>query len=425
MRTLSKETSWHKLDHAATLFPLISNRKYSNVFRVAAQLEEDIKPEVLQEALDQTLPYFKNFTFRLRRGFFWYYFEPNQKRLLIQEEKSRPCLYIEPHQNHYLCKVLYYKKRISLEVFHAVTDGMGAVNFLKALVVNYLRLLEGESSGVPEDVVEVASDTEDSYRKNYRKAPRLGKKLSRAFRVSGRRLPGYTMGILHAYVGIDPLKRYCKEKEMTISVYLAAVYVWAILQAYREDEKLKKLPIRIGVPVNLRKFFQSTTTLNFFAHITVSILAKDDEISFDEILSKVKEQFEQQMNKENFAGNIADNVKLKSNPIMRIMPLPLKNIIVKQIYLTIMKSYTGTLSNLGAIQMPTRWKEQIRSFEFVMNPTSRDPIKCGVVSYEKDLLITMASQLENTYIQKEFFRKLAQDGFEVRIESNGAYYENV
>ncbi|MBN2222772.1 MAG: hypothetical protein JW708_11240 [Vallitaleaceae bacterium] len=425
MKHPSKETSWHRLDHAATLFPLISNRKYSNVFRIAAQLEEPIDPILLQQAVNHTLPYFKNFTFRLRRGFFWYYFEPNQRTLMIEEEKSRPCLYIEPHQNHYLCKVLYFKNRISLEVFHAVTDGMGAMNFLKALVVNYLKLVAGENLGVPEEVVEVASDTEDSYRKNYRKIPRLGKKFGKAFRVKGKKLPGYTMGIVHGFVEIEPIKAYCKEKGVTLSMYLAAVYVWSILHAYVQEEGLKKNPIRIGVPVNLRKFFDSTTTLNFFAHITVSILVKEEEGSFDHILSQVKEQFEQQMNKDHFAGTIADNVKLKSNPIMRIMPLPLKNIIVKQIYLSIMKSYTGTLSNLGVVQMPTRFANQIKNFEFVMNPTAKDPIKCGVVSFEKDLIITIASQLESTYIQKEFFRKLAKDGFDVRIESNGAYYENV
>jgi hypothetical protein len=41
------------------------------------------------------------------------------------------------------------------------------------------------------------------------------------------------------------------------------------------------------------------------------------------------------------------------------------------------------------------------------------------------MVITFTSRIEDTYLQKAFFRKLAADGINVTIESNGAYYENL
>ena len=59
----------------------------------------------------------------------------------MEQEGSWPCRYIDPKSNQlYLFRVSYYGTRINLEVFHAVTDGMGAVNFLKELTAGYLEL---------------------------------------------------------------------------------------------------------------------------------------------------------------------------------------------------------------------------------------------------------------------------------------------
>ena len=419
------EVSWHKLDNAANIFPLISNKNYSNVFRVSVELKEIIEPELLQIAIDKTLPWFENFQFRIRRGFFWNYFEKNKAQLLVEEEKTRPCLYIEASKNHhYLFKVMYYKKRITLEVFHAITDGMGAMSFLKALVINYLKIRNSENVIVEETSVEVVSDTEDSYRRHYKKRRTTGDKPKQAFRIKGKRLPMYTMKVIHGYLEVDQLSNYCKSKGMTMTVYLAAVYIWSIYQAY-SNEGLQNKPINVAVPVNLRRFFDSTTGMNFFAHITASMIFSEDEYDFEEVVTKVKEQFDIQVTKENFSKIITENVALRRKIITRALPLLLKYIMVKWIYLSSMKAYTTTLSNLGKIDIQQPYSDAIEHFEFLLNPTIKDPVKCGVCTKDNRLVITLTSQLENTYIQKEFFRKIAQDGLSVIVESNGDAYENL
>ena len=57
----SRVTSWHRLHDAANVFPQIAHQTFSNVFRVATELYEPIDAEILQHALDVTLPNFGNF----------------------------------------------------------------------------------------------------------------------------------------------------------------------------------------------------------------------------------------------------------------------------------------------------------------------------------------------------------------------------
>ena len=173
-RVQKKEMRWEKLDNTANLFPVIANETMTNVYRIAVILSEDIRPECLQEALEQVLPWFNTMNVRMRTGMFWYYFETNTKgKPVVREEQDFPCRYVERHENrNYLFRVTYYKNRINLEVFHALADGMGAVNFLRELTYQYLRICYPQLSGEMGDRLcdDTSLDTEDSYLKNYKKA---------------------------------------------------------------------------------------------------------------------------------------------------------------------------------------------------------------------------------------------------------------
>ena len=164
-RVQKKETRWEKLDNTANLFPVIANETMTNVYRIAVILSENIEPECLQEALEQVLPWFNTMNVRMRTGMFWYYFETNVKgKPVVREEEDFPCRYIEQHRNKsYLFRVTYYKNRINLEVFHALADGMGAVNFLRELTYQYLRICYPQLSGEMGDRLcdDTSLDTED------------------------------------------------------------------------------------------------------------------------------------------------------------------------------------------------------------------------------------------------------------------------
>ena len=140
-KRLNKTIKWDKLDNTANLFPVIVSENVSNVYRISVTLTEDIDAELLQKALDKILPFFDVFNHKLKNGIFWYYFEANNRPApRVIPEDTYPCLYINPYTNNeYLFRVTYYQKRINLEVFHVLTDGNGALIFLKELTYQYLR----------------------------------------------------------------------------------------------------------------------------------------------------------------------------------------------------------------------------------------------------------------------------------------------
>ena len=422
------EAKWHRLDNTANIFPVVANRNYSSVYRISVTLKENVEPELLQRALDQTLPRFGSFKVRLRHGFFWYYFEANDRPCLVSPELPNPCSYFVPAQNnYYLFRVTYFRERINLEVFHVVTDGSGASDFLKELACRYIDLLLFEKQGAPlpdTHVVDVFSDIEDSYIKNFVGKNPQGYSTERAFELKGEKLPIYTKGILIGSVSVKEIVALCRSKSVTISQYLTAVMIWSIYREYLNGQPHKR-PISISVPVNLRPYFNSTSTMNFFSVIAVLFRSQRDDHSFEEILNLVEGQFSERLNTEYFASKIAYNVSFVKKMYIRFIPLYIKNIFLKISYLRSAKSNTITLSNIGRFKVPDRYMPYVTEVGLIMGATSSEPMKCSVMSYERTLNITFTSILRDTYLQRAFFRKITEDGIQVTIESNGAYYENM
>ncbi len=117
---------WRKLDNAALVFPAVTGKNDTRVFRVYCRLKETVEPEILQKALDITMEKYPLYQAVLRKGLFWYYLERRDIQPLVKPETEPPCsdLYV-PDQKSLLFQVTYYKDRIQFEVFHALTDGTG------------------------------------------------------------------------------------------------------------------------------------------------------------------------------------------------------------------------------------------------------------------------------------------------------------
>lgn len=423
----NSETKWHRLDNTAVIFPILANRSFSSVYRIAVRLKDDVNPELLQQALDDTILLFDSFRIRLHKGFFWYYFETNKRRPLICEEKTDPCGYIDPTlNNQFLFKVSYFRNRISLEVFHAITDGTGAINFLKELTCHYFRLLDEEKPDDNREVfsVDVTSNFEDGYEKNYRKGKKTGFSTSRAYQIKGEKLPLFSMGVLHGQLDTKSVLDFCRSKNISINQYITTVLIWSIYKEHLHEQPSRN-PIMVFIPVNLRPFFDSTTTLNFFSSISVGILIEKSGYTFEEMLDAVVNQTKAQLKKELFEQKIANNVAIGKNIFVRILPLALKNLAMRIAYFMTYDANTITVSNLGRIEMPEKYRDRIERFEILISVADREPQKCAVCSYEDKLIITFTSRLKKPYLQRAFFRKLAADGLDVVIESNGVYYEDL
>lgn len=425
-RKSEKEIRWERLDNTAHLFPAIAQENMSNVYRISITLTELINPEILQQALDMVLPKFDGFNLRLRRGVFWHYFEENGKPApKVMEEKEFPCRFIRSNKNRsYLFRVTYYKYRINLEVFHVLTDGMGTINFLKELAYQYLRLMHPGISGQAGSFLnaDTSMNREDSFLKHYKHSAKSGYKKQKAYLIKGEKYRNGEFGVMHGYMNIPELKGICKSYGVSINEYLVSVYIWSV---YKEclKEMPSKLPIRVAVPVNLRPYFDSITTKNFFVMVSAEFHPTKEQYSFEEVVGIVRESLRSQINKENLEKLFSYNVSNEKIWPARAVPLPIKNIAMKSVYNASALANTTTITNLGQINIAEAYKPYVEFFHAFLAMSKGQNQKGTVCSYGDTLVFSFSYCLKDVSVQKSFFRKLSSDGIHVELESNGVSYE--
>ena len=410
---------WERLDNTAHLFPIIAEDNMSNVYRISLTLTEEVEPELLQKALDMTLPYFPGFNMRMRKGFFWYYFEENTKPApKVCREDDYPCqLIVENNNRNYQFRVTYYKKRINLEVFHALTDGMGTVNFLKELAYSYLRLRYGDDFGDHEFSCGTSFNREDSFMRNYRQKEKKPYKTEKAFLIKGDKLPSKHLAVIHGYFDLKQVKELCGKYDCSINELMTAVFAYSI---YKESAQGSK-PIRIAIPVNLRPYFESVTTKNFFAMVSSEL--RPGTYSFEDVIGITKDSLRRQINREHLEKLFSYNVSNQMNIVARAVPLPLKNIAIKSVFVSAALANTTTLTNIGNIRLEPEYEKYVESFHAILPMSKGQALKGTVCAYKETLTFTFSSRLEENHIQRRFFRTLAEEGLDVRIETNGEYYD--
>ena len=412
---------WRRLDNSAKIFPLSTGKKYSTVFRLSVVLKEKIEPAILEEAVNIALEKFSSFKVRLRKGFFWYYFEQNTKKQIVEKEKNYPCKFINPStNNNYLFKVTYFDTKINIDIFHSLTDGNSGTEFFREIVYNYIEL--SHQKEFKEEIRtkrKIDFNTEDSYIKNYNKKAKGNASTKKAYKLKGKKIKLGAISAIHEIIDFEQLKQKAKLSNSTVTQYLSAVLIYSI---YEENYKKSKStrPIKVCIPVNLKKYFPSKTLNNFFSYITIEINPEKENLKeFNKILEFVKKEFEQKLTEEELIKTMSNNVKLGTNFFIRIIPLFLKKIIVRLSYIEIRKYTTTTLSNIGRIGIIGKYQQYIEEFFLLIAPEPVEKIKCSACSFENKLVFTFTSILKDSNIEKRFYEFLKEQEIDVKIESNG------
>ena len=412
---------WRRLDNSAKIFPLSTGKKYSTVFRLSAVLKEKIEPVILEKAVNIALEKFSSFKVRLRKGFFWYYFEQNTKKPIIEKEKNYPCKFINPStNNNYLFKVTYFDTKINIDIFHSLTDGNSGTEFFREIVYNYIELSHPKE--FKEEIRtkrKIDFNTEDSYIKNYNKRAKGNASTKKAYKLKGKKIKLGAISAIHEIIDFKQLKQKAKLSNSTVTQYLSAVLIYSI---YEENYKKSKStrPIKVCIPVNLKKYFPSKTLNNFFSYITIEINPEKENLkTFNKILEFVKKEFEQKLTEEELIKTMSNNVKLGTNFFIRVIPLFLKKIIVRLSYIEIRKYTTTTLSNIGRIGIIGKYQQYIEEFFLLIAPEPVEKIKCSACSFENKLVFTFTSILKDSNIEKRFYEFLKEQEIDVKIESNG------
>ena len=195
-----------------------------------------------------------------------------------------------------------------------------------------------------------------------------------------------------------------------------------IYSIYKENyqKNKRKKPIKVCIPVDLRKYFPSKTISNFFSYITVeAYMEKDNLNNFESILEFVKNDFEKRLKQNEIVSTMSGNVKIGTNLATRVIPLFLKKILVRLSYMEIRKYTTTTFSNIGRIGIIGKYRDYIKYFIILIAPEPVEKIKCSACTFENNLVFTFTSNLNDIKIPKRFFEFLKEKGINVEIESNG------
>ncbi len=412
-----KKLKKRKLDNSAKIFPIMSTRKFSSVFRISVCLIEEIDKDLLQQATEKALNTFSSFKVKLKGGLFWYYYAENEKLPIVQEEPPYPCKYIEPEENNgYLFKVTYQGKKVNIDIFHALTDGNSGVHFFKEIIYNYLELKYKnyfETNLRAERKIEYT--VEDDYITYYDRKLSSNASNKKAYILQGEKLTQPKVKATYEIIDLIALKEKAKSKEATITQYLVAVLIYAIYKANYIKYQGKR-PIKVCIPVDLKKYFKSETINNFFSYITIeACLKKDGTSDFEEILSLVKKEFKNKLTEKEIKKTMSANVKIGKNPIIGIIPLFLKKIFVKLSYIEIRKYTTITFSNMGRIGVIGQYRNFIEKFMLLIAPEQVEKIKCSSCSYNDKLIFTFTSILKHLEIEKEFYQILKNQNINVKI----------
>ena len=417
---------WAKLDNAAKIYPAARTKQWSNVFRLSVTLTEPVDVSVLQAALDTTVLRFPTIAARLRWGLFWYYLQQLEAAPQVRKEYSHPLAYKHPRESRRCAfRVIVYENRIAVELFHCLTDGNGALVFLKTLVAQYLRLkyqleipcthgvLDCRQAPAPEEL-------EDSFLK-YAGPVSASRKDSDAWHFHGTKEPGVQLNLICFHLDVQEVLEKAHANHTTLTGFLCAVLMQAVLrlQEERVPRVSRRKPVKVLIPVNLRKLFPSKTLRNFVLYTIPELDPRLGHYDFEEICRIVTLKMQTEITPKQMSRMIAVNVGSERNMAVRLIPLPLKNLVMKAVFTAVgeRKSFMS-LSNLGAVQVPEEMKPYITRLDFILGPQASAPHNCGVLSWGNDLYLNFIRNIRETGLEQHVFRVLQELGLSVTVQSN-------
>ena len=181
----------------------------------------------------------------------------------------------------------------------------------------------------------------------------------------------------------------------------------------------KRKPVKVLIPVNLRKLFPSQTLRNFAMYTTPEILPRLGDYTFPEICKVVAAKMAEEITPKQMSMKIATNVASEKLLPVRIMPLFVKNIVMKAIFDAVGECKSCmTLSNLGAVQLPEAMAPYVERLDFILGVQATSPYNCGAISYGDTLYVNFIRNIRQSDLERHFYQVLRHLGVPAVVESN-------
>jgi len=424
---------FYRLDNSAILTAAIADEGGPFVFRVSASMDQTIDAMALSRSIARLASRFPFFYVSMGHGVFWHYLNPLKKVPLPEAEGPFPAAPLLYRRGRPLFRVTAYGRRIACEFHHAITDGTGAMAYLRALVCEYCA-----QKGTPPDPEEMATlgipragenpdpeECEDAYGRYFTKSVPPPGSRPQAFLLPGwRRYDGYreTVGT----VLLADILALSRGKGTSLTEYVASVYLAALQDVYEALSPGRRRRARkflsIQIPINLRKLYPSRTLRNFTLLVAPTIDLRLGHWDFDEIVARVHHELGLGLSTKELARQLRLNVGGERNILGRSLFLPLKAVALRRINAAMgVSTFSGSVSNLGGVTLPEQVAGRVEAFGFLPSRSFVTGANMGIISWHGKLLLTIGSLSTNRDLERLFFTRLASAGLRVRLECNEAF----
>jgi NRPS condensation-like uncharacterized protein len=423
-KTFNSKQFWLPLDNAAKIFPATITQDVTTVFRLTAVLKHPVKIRALMKAVSLVESRFPYYKVKLKKGFFWYYLEYVNLSFPVEKDNKNICRRFK--KNRLLLRILASGNRISIEFSHILTDGTGAFEFMKTLLTLYSKETGVQIPGdfhyfQPGDEIS-EEEYEDAYKRYFKEEIPPMVKKSKSFHLPWSLNPPARLKVMNIFISIDSIKPRVKEKKVSITDYLVAVYLFALQEIHEELNVLsrfkKRKQLRVQVPVNLRTIFPSKTMRNFSLFVMPEIDLRLGHYTFDEILRRVYHQIRLETDEKLINKNISRNVGSERKIYVKSIPLFIKSLILKAKYYSLGTSqYSGVITNLGKKKLPEEIEQMMDHFIFTPPPPNKMlKVNCGIIGFEDKLVLSFGNITKSNKLEEKIIQFLKDQELDLWIE---------
>lgn len=398
------DASWYRLDNVGKFYAAQAGGNTQTIFRIAATLADEVDADALQRALDAAVALFPGFNVCLRSGLFWHYLVPAPAPPRVEPEVLPVCYNLHADPSSVLFRVTYHARRINVEVSHIISDGRGTLEFVKALLAAYVAERYGAPAAPAPYAGTEASKTEDSFSAHYDRTAAGTDAQPQVFHLAGWKNaddPVY----LELHYPADAVHAAAKAAGATVTSYLIAAVICALRREMHGVERERA--IHMDVPVDLRALFGSTTLRNFFGLAYVTYVPGDADEPVAAIAVEVQQQLAAGTQPASLKRRVMRMVKLEKNPLVRAVPLIVKDAALGFAAWRATREVTCTVSSLGRVQLDDAVAPYVEGISALTSPAGLNFILC---TCGNDLCIGISSRFVSLRAARRLVDVLAAEG---------------
>ena len=404
-------TNRFAIDNSSILYLALIRKDHTNIFRFTLTMSEDIQPELLQLAVNNVHRRLPSIFAGFRPGFFHYTQVQADQPPQVQPDPG--CLITMTREEIARCayRVYYRDNLIIIEGFHALSDGYGIAASFCTIAAEYLKLRYGIQipTGYPVldcSMEESPEEVEDSYLK-YADAKPLHMPSRYSYQLPGKEASHDHVSQHPLVYPVEDLLKAARSRGVSITALLSAVMASSVMEVQKQCSSRKMRPVRIMVPIDLRRTFPSKTLRNFILYALPTMEPEEETLPLEQLAQKFSRQIKEHLQKDNLAGIIAYNVKTQSSPFWKILPSGLKCGLMRLAYRFFGESNSSiTFTNLGNMALPEVMIPYVKDIRLTMTPRARSPYNCGMFSYNGNFMLNICRFPQESRLEKIFTEKL-------------------